>query len=177
MITLYAQKLAFFKHVKIDMRKILIFLSTMLVGCCHHSVVAPSVSSTDSTFVKVVKKVEQVTDTVYVEIPKIVEKVKRDTMSHLENEYAYSDAVVRGGNLYHTLGTKPHKKAVVVNTEIEYRDSIVEKIIEKEVVNTIEVEKPDTWWEQTQKKGFNIILIAVAILIVLRRILGKPFLG
>lgn len=157
------------------MRKILIFLSTMLVGCCHHSVVAPSISSSDSTIVKVVKRVEQVTDTVYVEIPKIVEKVKRDTMSHLENEYAYSDAVVRGGNLYHTLGTKPHKKAVVVNADIEHRDSIVEKIIE--VVNTIEVEKPDTWWEQTQKKGFNIILIAVAILIVLRRILGKPFLG
>jgi hypothetical protein len=125
----------------------------------------------------VIKRVEQVTDTVYVEIPKIVEKVKRDTMSHLENEYAYSDAVVRGGSLYHSLGTKPHKKAVAVETEIEYRDSIVEKIIEKEVVNIIEVEKPDTWWEQTQKKGLNIILIAVAILIVLRRILGKPFWG
>jgi hypothetical protein len=94
-------------------------------------------------------------------------------MSHLENEYAYSDAVVRGGNLYHSLATKPHKKAVVVKTEIEYRDSIVEKIIEKEVVNTIEVERPDTWWEQTQKKGFNLMLIALAIIIILKRLLGR----
>lgn len=155
------------------MRNILLLLSALLVGCCHHSVVAPSVSSTDSTIVKVVQRVEQVTDTVYVEIPKIVEKVKRDTMSHLENEYAYSDAVVRGGNLYHSLGTKPHKKAVVVMTEIEYRDSIVTEIIEKEVVNTIEIEKPDTWWEQTQKKGFNIMLIALAIIIILKRLLGR----
>jgi hypothetical protein len=173
LITLYAQKVANFKHEKIDMRKILIFLSTLLVGCCHSKVTTPSVTASDSTVVKVVHKVEHVTDTVYVEIPKIVEKVKRDTMSHLENDYAYSDAIVKGDNLYHTLATKPQKKAVAVETKIEYRDSIVEKIVEKEIVNTIEVERPDTWWEQTQKKGFNAMLIALALVILLKYISRK----
>lgn len=165
--------MANFKHKKIDMRKILIFLSTLLVGCCHSKVATPSVSTNDSTVVKVVHRVEHITDTVFVEIPKIVEKVKRDTMSHLENEYAYSDAIVKGDNLYHTLATKPQKKAVAVETKIEYRDSIVEKIVEKEIVNTIEVEKPDTWWEQTQKKGFNTMLIALALVLLLKYISRK----
>lgn len=158
------------------MRNILIFLSTLLVGCCQSRIVAPSVSSTDSTVVKVVHRVEQVTDTVYVEIPKIVEKVKRDTMSHLENEYAYSEAIVEGDNLFHTLATKPQKKAVAVETKIEYRDSIIEKIVERDVANTIEVEKPDTWWEQTQKKGFNAMLIVMAIIILLKVIKRKLML-
>ena len=143
------------------MYKILGLVSMLLVGCCHSKVTTPSVTSTDSTIVKVVHRVEQVTDTVYMEIPKIVEKVKRDTMSHLENEYAYSSAVVKGDNLYHTLATKPQKKAVAVETKIEYRDSIVEKIVERDIVNTIEVEKPDTWWEQTQKRCFWVFLVLI----------------
>jgi hypothetical protein len=134
---------------------------------------APSTTSSDSTVVRVEHRVEHITDTVYIEIPKIVEKVKRDTMSHLENEYAYSDAIVKGDNLYHTLATKPQKKAVAVETKIEYRDSIVEKIVEKEIVNTIEVEKPDSWWEQTQKKGFNTMLIALALVLLLKYISRK----
>lgn len=156
------------------MRKILIFLSTLLVGCCHSKVTTPSVTATDSTMVKVVHRVEQVTDTVFVEIPKIVEKVsKRDTMSRLENDYAISEVVIEGDELFHSLATKPQKKAVAVETKIEYRDSIVEKIVEKEIVNTIEVEKPDSWWEQTQKKGFNTMLIALALVILLKYISRK----
>ena len=156
------------------MRKILIFLSTLLVGCCHSKVTTPSVTATDSTMVKVVHRVEQVTDTVFVEIPKIVEKVsKRDTMSLLENDYAISKVVIEGNELFHSLATKPQKKAVAVETKIEYRDSIVEKIVEKEIVNTIEVEKPDSWWEQTQKKGFWAMLTVFILLILWRKVKNK----
>lgn len=156
------------------MRKILIFLSTLLVGCCHSKVTTPSVTATDSTMVKVVHRVEQVTDTVFVEIPKIVEKVsKRDTMSLLENDYAISEVVIEGDELFHSLATKPQKKAVAVETKIEYRDSIVEKIVEKEIVNTIEVEKPDSWWEQTQKKGFWAMLTVFILLILWRKVKNK----
>lgn len=156
------------------MRKILIFLSSLLVGCCHSKVTTPSVTATDSTMVKVVHRVEQVTDTVFVEIPKIVESVtKRDTMSLLENDYAISEVVIEGEELFHSLATKPQKKAVAVETKIEYRDSIVEKIIEKEIVNTIEVEKPDSWWEQTQKKGFWAMLTVFILLILWRKVKNK----
>ena len=156
------------------MRKILIFLSTLLVGCCHSKVTTPSVTATDSTMVKVVHRVEQVTDTVFVEIPKIVEKVsKRDTMSLLENDYAISEVVIEGDELFHSLATKPQKKAVAVETKIEYRDIIVEKIVEKEIVNTIEVEKPDSWWEQTQKKGFWAMLTVFILLILWRKVKNK----
>lgn len=153
------------------MRKILIFLSMLLIGCCPCRMTAPSTTSSDSTSVKVVHKIERVLDTVYVEIPKVVEKVvSRDTISYLENEYAYSEAIVEGEFLYHSLATKPQRKPVEVQTKKEYRDSIIERIIEKEVVSTIEVEKPDTWWEQTQKKGFWAMTIAL-ILFVLWRLL------
>ena len=156
------------------MRKILIFLSSLLVGCCHSKVTTPSVTATDSTMVKVVHRVGQVTDTVFVEIPKIVESVtKRDTMSLLENDYAISEVVIESEELFHSLATKPQKKAVAVETKIEYRDSIVEKIIEKEIVNTIEVEKPDSWWEQTQKKGFWAMLTVFILLILWRKVKNK----
>lgn len=143
----------------------------MLVGCAPTKAVQSTIVA-DTTSVKVVHHIEQVRDTVYVEIPQIIERnVTRDTVSHLENEYAKSDAIVDGEFLWHTLEMKPQEKAVEIIKDIEYRDTIIEKATIVEVEKPID--KPDTWWEQTQKKGFWLMLSALFIFIIWRRIKRK----
>lgn len=143
----------------------------LLTGCSSPRAVQSTVVA-DTTSVKVVHHIEQVRDTVYVEIPQIIERnVTRDTVSHLENEYAKSDAIVDGEFLWHTLETKPQEKIVEIVKEIEYRDTIIEKATIVEVEKPID--KPDTWWEQTQKKGFWVMLIIFAILVLWHRLKGK----
>ena len=93
-------------------RFLLIFLLLGLSAC---GTVRP-VSSADSTKVEVryEKVVEH--DTAFVQLPVVVEKVAvLDTVSHLENKYAASSAVVSGGVLRHSLETKP----VVLSAPVE----------------------------------------------------------
>lgn len=143
----------------------------MLVGCSSTKAVQSTIVA-DTTSVKIVHHIEKVRDTVYVEIPQIIERnVTRDTVSHLENEYAKSDAIVDGEYLWHTLEMKPQEKAVEIIKEIEYRDTIIEKATIVEVEKPID--KPDTWWEQTQKKGFWTMLTALALYILWRRLKSK----
>lgn len=143
----------------------------MLAGCSSTKAVQSTIVA-DTTSVKIVHHIEKVRDTVYVEIPQIIERnVTRDTVSHLENEYAKSDAIVDGEYLWHTLEMKPQEKAVEIIKEIEYRDTIIEKATIVEVEKPID--KPDTWWEQTQKKGFWTMLTALALYILWRRLKSK----
>ena len=100
--------------------------------------------------------------TVYVEIPQIVEgNVTRDTVSHLENEYAKSDAIVDGEFLWHTLETKPQEKIVEIVKEIEYIDREIEKKVE--VVKYLDrlIEAEDTRFEKTQKTVFWMVIACV----------------
>ena len=82
--------------------------------------------STDSTKVEVRTETVIEKDTVLVEMPVVVERVAvLDTVSHLENKYAASSAVVSDGVLKHTLETKPVKLPAVVDKQIVYRDSLI----------------------------------------------------
>lgn len=133
----------------------------MLVGCAPTKAVQSTVVA-DTTSVKVVHHIEQVRDTVYVEIPQIIERnVTRDTVSHLENEYAKSDAIVDGEFLWHTLEMKPQEKAVEIIKEIEYIDREIEKKVE--VVKYLDrlIEAEDTRFEKTQKTVFWMVIACV----------------
>lgn len=153
------------------MRKILIFLSTMIVGCCPCKKLSPQVNVADSVTTKVVYHTEKVIDSVLVEIPYISESItRRDTMSRLENDYAISEVVIEDEELFHSLATKPQKKAVQIVKEIEYRDSIVERVVEKEVVTVKEIDKPDTWLEKTQKGCFWIMLVCLILYLLWRKL-------
>ena len=153
------------------MRKLFIFLSTMLVGCCTCKKLSPQVNVADSVATKIVYRTETVIDSVLVEIPHISERVtKRDTMSRLENDYAISEVVIEQDELFHSLATKPQKKVLQVKKEIEYRDSIVERVVEKEVVTIKEVDKPDTWFEKTQKGCFWIMTVCLILYLLWRKI-------
>ena len=121
--------------------------------------------STDSTKVEVRTVVEKVTDTAYVELPVIVEKVATlDTASVLENEFAKSEAVVSAGILHHSLGTKPVRRPVVVEKEIVYRDSLVFR--NKVQMVTVEVEKKLTWWQSFKMKLGVVALVLIAIVVI-----------
>ena len=125
--------------------------------------------STDSTKVEVRTETVIQKDTVLVELPVVVERVAvLDTVSHLENKYAASSAVVSDGVLKHTLETKPVKLPAVVDKEIVYRDSVVFR--DRVQTVTVEVERKLTGWQQAKLRVggfcfFALILIALYFLI------------
>ena len=90
-------------------------------------------------------------DTTTVEIPLEVEKVvTRDTASHLENTYAKSDAVVSGGLLSHSLESNP--QIIRIPVEVHVTDTLYK---EAEIrTETVEVEKPLSWWQKFRIGAF-----------------------
>ena len=142
----------------------LLFLA--LASAC--STVRP-LPTTDSTKVEVRTETVIEKDTVYVELPRVVERVAvQDTTSHLENEFALSDAHISGGVLKHSLETKPVKMPAVVDKQIVYRDSIVFR--DRVQTETVEVEKKLTGWQQAKLRVggfcfFAVILIGLYLII------------
>ena len=115
----------------------LISLTLLCVACCTLKQVTP----TEQSCVEVRTETVIQKDTVYLELPVIVEKVQTlDTCSVLENKYAKSEALISGGVLAHSLATKPVSEPVVVDKQIVYRDSLV--FVDKVITNTVEIEKP-----------------------------------
>lgn len=149
----------------------LILLSAVCVACATSRQAAPSEKILVETRIETVYK----TDTVYLEVPKIVEKiVTADTVSVLENEYAKSEASVSEGLLAHSLETKPVKQLVEVQTQVVYRDSVIVK--DNVIVQTIEVEKELTGWQSFKMAmgGWMLGLIIFMIVCVILYIV-KPF--
>ncbi len=142
-----------------------ILFSLLCVACGSIKQVTPTERVVTETRIETVFK----TDTVFLEVPKIVERVvTKDTLSVLENEFAKSAASVSDGLLAHSLETKPVKQPVEIQTKIVYRDSI---IVQDRVVTEIqEVEKELTGWQSFKMKmggwflGILIILIVLVIL-------------
>ena len=144
---------------------ILVLFSLLCVACGSIKQVTPTERVVTETRIETVFK----TDTVFLEVPKIVERVvTKDTLSVLENEFAKSAASVSDGLLAHSLETKPVKQPVEIQTKIVYRDNI---IVQDRVVTEIqEVEKELTGWQSFKMKmggwflGILIILIVLLIL-------------
>lgn len=136
------------------MRRVVFIALLLLASCCpkHYP---PVVEIRDSIRVEIRERL--VHDTVKVEVPKIVEKViTRDTVSHLENEWALSDAALVDGFLSHSLETKG--RTVYVPIQVPVHDTvIVEKSAEKEVIE-VEVEKPLSWWQRLKIGAFPWLL-------------------
>ena len=133
---------------------LLAILGQLFVGCSPR--ITPPAEIRDSVRVEIRER--PVHDTAYVDVPLIKEvNVTRDTSSHLENEYAMSDASISNGTLRHSLETRPHKIAAPVT--ITVHDTLT---IEKKAETIIKEVNTLTKWQ-----GFQIIL---------GRILGGLFL-
>ena len=149
---------------------LLVIFSALCVACATARQAAPSEHLSTEVRIETVHE----TDTVYVEIPRIVERiVKKDTLSVLENEYAKSEASVSEGFLSHSLETKPVQQPVEIQKEVVYRDSIVFK--DRIITERVEVEKPLTGWQNFKMKtgGFALGLLVIAIVCVILYIV-KP---
>ena len=133
---------------------LLAILGQLFVGCSPR--ITPPAEIRDSVRVEIRERV--VHDTAYVDVPLIKEvNVTRDTSSHVENEYAMSDASISNGTLRHSLETRPHKIAAPVT--ITVHDTLT---VEKKAETIIKEVNVLTKWQ-----GFQIIL---------GRILGGLFL-
>ena len=120
----------------------------------------------DSTRVEIREKTVYVRDTVILEIPaQTAERETRDSTSHLENDYATSDARInKDGSLYHDLKTKPQDKPVEFDKPVETRDSVIYRTQYIDRVQTVEVERELSWWQKTQMYGFWVALAAIAVI-------------
>ena len=175
---------------------VLVSMLFIVSGCCTQRRVVEQnttvIQQKDSsnTEVRVEKVIEYLTDTVYIKIPaQMAERTTQDSTSHLENDYATSDARInQDGTLYHDLKTKPQEIASEFQKPVERNDSVRTeyKTKIKYVIRTQkkEVEKELTWWQHTCIKWFPwcLILLIIAIgyifrkpiLRITKRLLCKP---
>lgn len=137
----------------------------LLGGCASSRRLSENVHQQDSVDVRVETRVEYVPDTVFIEIPEQTsERETADSTSHLENDYATSDARINtDGTLFHNLKTKPQKKPVNVDRPIEHRDSIVYKTKTVTETKIIEVPRELNWVQKTQIYGFRAAIIFLLI--------------
>lgn len=124
------------------------YITILPLALCVSCGPARHASVSDSTRVEVREVTRYIKDTVYLELPVITERiVTRDTTSHLENDYAVSEASISGGYLSHSLATKPARTPVEAEAREVVRDSIVFR--DRLVEVPVEVEKPLTRWQRT----------------------------
>ena len=124
------------------------YITLLLIALCVSCGPARHTSVSDSTRATVREVTRYIKDTMYLELPVITERiVTRDTTSHLENDYAVSEASISGGYLSHSLATKPARTPVEAEAREVVRDSIVFR--DRLVEVPVEVEKPLSRWQRT----------------------------
>lgn len=115
-----------------------------------------------------------VRDTVPFEVPVEVEKnITRDTVSHLSNSFAESDAVVSDGFLTHTLKTRP--QTIYVPVEVPVADTTTTQSHIEYITETKEVPAELTWWQKFRLKGFWWLLggLVLSLLWIFRKFIFK----
>ena len=144
-------------------------LAVLVTSCGSSRHAVTSIETHDSTKVEVrTERIEHI-DTIYVELPRQVERiVTQDTTSRLENDYAVSEARVEAGMLHHTLETKAAKIPVLSKSTIEKKDSVTtnsKSEVEKEKVY---IEKELTAWQRFRLRGFWILAAIIGGYLVWR---------
>ena len=138
---------------------ILVLFSALCVACATTRQAAPSEKIQTETRIETVLQ----TDTVFLEVPQIVEKiVTKDTVSVLENDFARSAAEVSDGLLSHSLETKPVKQPVEIQLKTVYKDSIIFR--DRVIKETVEVEKELSGWQTFKMRTGGVTLTILSLL-------------
>lgn len=157
---------------------ILILALTLLSGCKTTKPTAPPpitvIPIETSTNTKIVHT--ETIDTTLIEIPpQSAEQTTPEKTSHLETDYAESDARINeDGTLSHTLKNKPTKHPVPVKNST---DTIyIEKAVETPVLAKVPVqaERQLTRWEKTRLQTWG--WLATALTMCAGWFLRKPIL-
>lgn len=103
-----------------------------------------------------------VVDTFFMEVPaQSAERTTVDSTSHLENDYAVSEArIMADGSLFHSLETKPRTDTLAREVGVQVRESIVYR--EKVVPQPVPIEKPMGWFTQMRLWLGNLMLALIA---------------
>lgn len=140
-------------------------VTVLAVACCPCRHLTTSTGTRDSLHVEIRHYTIWIPDTVRVQLPaeRTKQTVRQDS-SHLETSAAVSDARINpDGSLSHSLENKTDDREIPTQRPIEYRDSIVYRDREVEVEKIVEVERKLTWWQQTQMKGFWVVLVVLVV--------------
>lgn len=151
-------------------RFILIIISLIGLTCCSpckHLTTGEQQASADSVRIEYRERIILVPDTVIITIPaQTAERTTLDSISHLENDFAESDARIKSdGSLFHSLNSKPQEMEVPTHKEVAQRDSIVyrDRWLQKTITKTVTVEKELSWWQKTQIYGFWLVILIVGV--------------
>ena len=149
---------------------IFLFIATvMLFSSCRTGRQIVVVEGKDSIRIEERVREIKVTDTLFVEVPMQKESTTvRDSMSHLENDYAMSDARINpDGSLSHSLETKHRTDTLTQELSVQAKDSIIYR--EKVIPKVVTVEKGLSDWQKIQIRGFWIFLILTSGYIIIRK--------
>lgn len=133
-------------------------------ACCPCRNLATS--TTDSVRVERVEWTEYVTDTLWFPLPAESVSVLRPDSSHLETQYAVSDAVLTAdGLLFHTLFNKAADVPIGYEKPIVHVDSTTDRVVTHTEI--VSVPRELTGWQRFQITGFWFCLAALALIIAL----------
>lgn len=158
------------EHFRELTKMIAVIIVILTVNSCGVCMRRPTVVVRDSTHTEVREEVRYIHDTVLITLPaEHKEVMTRDTSSHLENTFSISDARIDSlGFMHHSLISKGKPVAVPYERRESRLDSIVYVDKVKEVRVPVIREKPLTWWQQTQIKGFRVLLMIIIAFVVFR---------
>lgn len=145
------------------MRRVLwVVAIVLLFSSCRTGRQVVVVEARDSVRVEERVREIKVSDTLFVAVPMQKESTTvRDSTSHLENDYAISDArVMADGSLYHSLETKPRTDTLSREVGVQVRDSIIYR--EKVVPKIYPVEKELNRFTQMRIWLGNVMLVLIA---------------
>lgn len=146
----------------------------LLTSCGAGKHLPTQTEQRDSVRVEVRKEMKYIRDTVWMTIPaQSAENTTRDTSSHLETDYAESDARINpDGSLFHSLRNKPQEKPIPVMVPLFQKDSLMYRYRDRLVYRRVEIPCELTAWQKWQMRSFWILLSAVAVYV-----LRKPLLA
>ena len=145
------------------MRRVLwVVAIVLLFSSCRTGRQVVVVEARDSVRVEERVREIKVSDTLFVAVPMQKESTTvRDSTSHLENDYAISDArVMADGSMYHSLETKPRTDTLSREVGVQVRDSIVYR--EKVIPKIYPVEKELNWFVRMRIWLGNIMLVLIS---------------
>lgn len=151
---------------------ITLFITILLCSCGAGKRLPVRTENRDSVRTVVREVTKYIRDTAFIPIPaQTAENTTRDTSSHLETDYAESDARINpDGSLYHSLRNKEQEKPVPVDVPQTQKDSIVYK--DRYVYEKVKVPRDLTTWQKWQMRSFWILLSVTAVYV-----LRKPLLA
>lgn len=163
-----------FTRIEKNMKRNIIYsiIAFLLCSCGAGKHLPVQTEQRDSVRIEVRKETKYIKDTVWMKIPsQSAENTTRDTSSHLETDYAESDARINpDGTLHHSLRNKPQKQPVPVDVPQTQKDSIVYR--DRFISETIEVPRDLTSWQKWQMRSFWILLSGLAVFVIRKPLLA-----